>query len=381
LDILEKVGSYEQFNSDLLFTKAAIFSQMGRAKEAIATLKSMIKLADPNELDEIYLGIAFEYQNLSSPEKAITYLRKALQIKPDNEEALYEMAYCYDQAELDLEAIETFQELLNENPYAFHAWYCLGNSYSKLGLHEQAEVAYDYATVIRDDFASGHFNKALSQANQGKYHEAIESLHEAKQYDLIDSISLYYIGDCYEKLEDFRQAERYYRQALERDPKMADALIGLVVALDQQGNSLESLHHARKALELEPDNADHWYVLAEICEKMGFIEESIEAYEMSLTSGYSDTDIWLDYSQLLFQQGLHEEVESVIHRAIQTHPGKSEIYYRFAAYLLQNGQVNDAEDMLSLALEIDPENQHQLWDYYPEARNFPQVIDLVNHYK
>src|SRR5690606_40122280 len=56
--------------------------------------------------DEVYYQIAALYQTQGHYEKAIHYLRKCLKVSKDNQEALYEIAFCYDVLDKQTESIE-----------------------------------------------------------------------------------------------------------------------------------------------------------------------------------------------------------------------------------------------------------------------------------
>src|SRR3546814_9774721 len=72
---------------------------------------------------------------------------------------LYELAFCFDIIDRQEESIAFYQKYIDEEPYSYAAWYNLGNAFNKLGLFEKAIDAYDYAILVRDNFAAAYFNK------------------------------------------------------------------------------------------------------------------------------------------------------------------------------------------------------------------------------
>src|SRR3546814_16766745 len=65
------------------------------------------------------------------------------------------------------------QKYIDEEPYSYAAWYNLGNAFNKLGLFEKAIDAYDYAILVRDNFAAAYFNKGNALMNLERFQEAI----------------------------------------------------------------------------------------------------------------------------------------------------------------------------------------------------------------
>jgi len=377
LRTLEKVEEIEKWNIDLYLTKASILSQVGRNQQAVEVLQHVIEIAPADEIDEICINLAFEYQNLNQPEKAVEALTKALKHNPENEEALYELAYCFEQTGDELSAIESFQAFIDNAPYSHHAWYCLGNVYMQIGALEKALEAYDYAIVIQDDFASGHFNKALCLIQLELYEQAIEQFHESLKYELIDSVCLFYIAECHFKLGEYRKAEIHYKKAIQKDERLTDAWIGMAAVLQEEGRLVEALHHVKRALSLDEKNAENWFLFAEMQVAMEFMEDAIQAYEKAIELGYTKLAIWLNYSDLLFHEGRMDECQSVMERAFESSPKESELYYRYTAYLLVQNMEAEALGFLDLGLKLNKERVNQLFHYYPDAFQFNAVIDLI----
>ena len=381
IEIIEQLELLERSNTELLIVKAAIYGQQGDTSKAIDILKYAIQFASKSELEDIYQNLSFELQTLEKFDEAIDFLKKVLDLNHNNEDALYEISYCFENADNDIEGAEFFERYINNHPYSYHAWYNLGTIFMRLGLYEKAEQSFDYAIVIKEEFPSAYFYMASAQAKQERFKDAIETYKASLQYEIIDTVTHFYIADCYEKLDQYKQAEKHYRAALDSDPQMATAWLGIAIALDHQNMTFESLHYIKKAIELEKNNPDYWFVLGEIQEKVGFIEEAAEAYEQVINLEYKDIDIWLDYSKMLFENGLIDEANEVVERAMEKHPDRSEIYYRFVAYLLKNGQLNDAFDFLRKALSMNVDLSSELLEYYPESKSINGVLELIDTYK
>ncbi|HAH58422.1 MAG TPA: hypothetical protein DCL86_09760 [Bacteroidales bacterium] len=69
LRVLSKVEDIDPHNSEVFFTKGAIYSQMKRYADAIEEYNKAIK--DDEDLANIYSNIAFEYENLGNYHKSI----------------------------------------------------------------------------------------------------------------------------------------------------------------------------------------------------------------------------------------------------------------------------------------------------------------------
>ncbi|MNT98487.1 Tetratricopeptide repeat protein [compost metagenome] len=61
------------------------------------------------------------YQGEADFEKAIYYLKKTLELNMDNQEALYELAYCYDILDRQEESVEFYKKYIDSEPYSYYA--------------------------------------------------------------------------------------------------------------------------------------------------------------------------------------------------------------------------------------------------------------------
>ena len=70
----------------------------------------------------------------------------------------------------------------------------------------------------------------------GNFKKAIEVYKETFQYEEPEAITNYYIGECYEKMNDFVSSSKYYQKAIELDDQFADAWVGAGISFNELGN-------------------------------------------------------------------------------------------------------------------------------------------------
>ena len=144
--------------------------------------------------------------------EAIIILKTALMVNSENEGALYEIAFCYDQLGDYNLAIECYSQFIDENPYSFTAWYNLGNAYSKIE-NRKALWAYDYSILINSNFGPAHFNIANAYLSKEKFYKAIEHFNECMRIDGDDTAHCY-IGECYEQVNELELSKHHYKRSL-----------------------------------------------------------------------------------------------------------------------------------------------------------------------
>ena len=302
LELLLQAEKIDPLHPEIFMTRGSIYSLTGLPEEAIKNFKKSIELAGESKeiIEDGYLYLAFEYENLEQYEDAIFCLKKTIDLNPLSDAALYELSFCFEITNKDSEAVEYFNAFLDKHSYSNCAWFNLGVAYNRLGLFEKAIESYDYVIAIKEDFSPAYFNKANSLANINKLEEAIACYEETFKHEKPEAITYCYIGECYEKLKN-----------------LGDAWIGIGIVLDQQDKLTEGIHYLKKAIEIDKTNADYWYVIGDAYQKLGFAEEAKDSYKKVIELDPSLENIWLDYSNLLFEEGDKEDAVEILAQGIK----------------------------------------------------------------
>ena len=380
LSVLDAISKLEPFNVDVYLHKAGIYSQLRNHHRAVEHYKRALALADEG-LDDIHLDLAFEYENLEQFDLAIHSLQQALEMNPENEAVLYELAYCYDLAEAHQSAITFFREFTNEHPYAFVAWYNLGNALARMDRFEESVEALDYCLAIEERFTAAHFSKARNLLIQGSYQEAIDCYQETIAVDGPQAITFSYIGECYEKMDNYEEALIHYDRSIALDANWVDAWIGRGVVRDMQDRLPEALKDLEKAIELAPELGDAWYYLANVLARMDRPEEAFAAFVKMNKLEPDNLDGWLDHSDLLFRMKGAGPAVRKLREGEQVHQLNSRYRYRMASYLLQDGQQQQGLLELEEALMAEHAGHVLFLEHFPEAMQLPQVVHLLELYR
>ncbi|HMN04577.1 MAG TPA: tetratricopeptide repeat protein [Flavobacteriales bacterium] len=380
LDLLDAVEKVEPWNEEVQLHKAGIFSQQRNHRRSVEHYKRALELAEDG-LDEIYLDLAFEYENLEDFESAIDCLKQALELNPENEVVLYELAYCYDLAGADEASITFFRNFTNDDPYSSVAWYNLGNVLAKLERYEESNEALDLAIVIDERFSSAWFSKARNLLIAGKYEEAIACYEETLVFDGPQAITYSFIGECYEKMERFEQALINYDQSIALDPEWVDAWIGRGVVKDMQDRLPEALNALQHALRLSPDHPDALYYYALALGRAGRSEEAFALFEKLHVVEPQNLDAWMDHADMLLQLKDAEAALLKFQEGGQVHKLNPHYKYRLVSYLLRTGRDQQALLELEEALAADHAGHTQLLNYWPDVAKMPQVMHLIELYR
>lgn len=377
LDIVEKL---EPWNEEVHLHKAGIYSQQRNHRRSVEHYKKALDLAEEG-LDEIHLDLAFEHENLEEYEEAIACLKSALELNPENEAVLYELAYCYDLAGADEACIHFFRHFTDNHPYSSVSWYNLGNVYAKLERYEESTDALDLAIAIDERFSSAYFSKARNLLIGTKYEEAIHCYEETLAFDGPQAITYSFIGECYEKMEQFEQALIHYDQAIALDPEWVDAWIGRGVVKDMQDKVPEAVVALQQAVRTAPEHPDAWYYLASAMARAKRYSEALSAFEKVNVLEPQNLDGWLDHADLLLELKGVEAAILKLQEAAQVHRINARFKYRLASYMLRGGHLQQGLLELEEALVADHALHTQLLEHWPEVIQIPQVLHLIDLYR
>jgi tetratricopeptide (TPR) repeat protein len=102
-----------------------------------------------------------------------------------------------------------------------------------------------------DDF----LDSAKKHIHADRYKKAIEVLEEAiEDYGYRTAEAYFFLGYCYDTLAETELAKYNYKEALERDPAIPDALYNLGILLRDEGKHTEAVRYLKRYLVLVPDS-------------------------------------------------------------------------------------------------------------------------------
>lgn len=378
LNLLNSVEKIEIGSTELMLTKASIFSQLRDHKSAIKYFNEALRMAEEQEdKDEIFLDLAMEYQALRDFRGALKVLEEAIKINPANEGAIYEIAFCYDQLGDFKKAIKCYSDFIDENPYSFTAWYNLGNAYSKLEDYDKAIDAYGYCIVINEDFGPVYFNLGNAYMGKDAFKEAIDSFEKCMELDGDDPMALCYIGECFEQLGELESAEYYYKKSLDLAPLLPDAWLGLGIVEDLKGNTQEGITLIIKASDLDPNNSGIYHVLAGAYEKMEDLENAVYFYDKSLKLDSSDEDCLRGYVQLLDKIASAPDVLEFLQNFTNEYGTNSTLDLLLVNQMWKLNRKEEALNLFKVCVEKDVQYAKEIFEINSSLLNVSEFVHLT----
>lgn len=266
---------YSDSNEDVHLLLASAYSQIKNHAKSIEHYLHVIPFVNESILEEVKFDLVFEYQAIDDFLEAIEVLKEILIANPENEAAVFEIAFCFDAKNLVNEGLTYFNSFIDNHPYSFITWFNLGNFYLKSDEIELAIEAFEFSYAIQEDFTPAMINLAMVYVLRGDNLKAIHVFNSALEYEPANDFIFSAIAESYEQIGNLIKAVEYYKEAIQINPKNVDALYGIAVVYRLIDEHRKAHTFIKRAFEIDGENEVVILVYAQV--KI-FYEE----YEMAL---------------------------------------------------------------------------------------------------
>lgn len=269
---------------DATLLKIEVLLRTGSYPESLKMSRQLMK----DESTDHYaagLGLAYMYITTHHFEDALEFLKESEKIDPNCVDTLNGLAFCYSNLGFNQQALEAFERITRIDPYMAEAWYNIGLIELTKKNFQDALHAFDYALTIQPDDPNIIIHKAQTLSNLQLYNEAIDEFQQAIELSTDKSEKMeswLEIGFCFEQLELYTEAIRYYEMALKVSPGDYRALSGIAICLLDQEKYLESIMYLKQALEINDQAPDAWAYMAEAMIGLDRVDEALRAYHRSI---------------------------------------------------------------------------------------------------
>ncbi|MEG1838104.1 MAG: tetratricopeptide repeat protein [Bacteroidaceae bacterium] len=318
----------ETFDTDVKLLKAEIYVYNGQYKEADDLFHELEKeTEDEEELVATISDIISVYLSYSYTFEAIPWLQKAIEQYPDNLGFHFQLADVFTIQKQTDKAIEIYNKLLDQDPYSIDCWLKLGKVYCDIEDFPKAIEAYDFALAI--------------EAN--------------------DRMALVLKADCYNKLENYEEANKIYFRLMELSPNSEIPYYMVGVNFIAQGDFAKAKEYLLQVEEKSDSYSmqifDAYTSLAQCEEKLGNIPAAIKYIDKALGEDSSDPDLYMMKGHLFCSENKIVEGKKNFLKAEECADNNVEILINIVSHYLEDGLLSEAEHLCETILEIEPNNK------------------------
>ena len=356
--LLLEIEQLSPYQEDIFLQRASIFSKKKNHTLAIKLLEKAIDLTDDKV--EVWNLIGMEYLFLENYLKSKIFFLKCVENNPYDYQSLYNLLYCYEQLEENLEAIDTLNNILETNPYSEIAWHQLGKLYVTIEKPEEALSAFEFAIISDNSFTGAYIEKGKLLEKMGKINEAIENYEISLQLNDPNAYVNHRIGKSHLKLGNDDLAIQFFKKSIKLEPNHEKSWVSLVDFFLKRKEYLKAQHHVGKSIQANGDSSDLWRKSAEIHFEMNLYEEAALACDNAVELGQNELKTWIMWMDSLIHLKEWELAIKVCEKALKHHDNKASFLYRLAGCKMRIGMKKEglkifekAKQNLPLPLKIN----------------------------
>jgi tetratricopeptide (TPR) repeat protein len=154
----------------------------------------------------------------------------------------------------------------------------------------------------------------------------------------------------------FKEAERFYEQALERDPNLVEALQGLVGIYVQQKQPARALARVNAQIAVAPNNSIYHLLLAKVLVNSKDLEKAEAELEKAIELDKNNMDAFLILGQVQAARGLVEQAIGSYQSAIRQNPRDVRNYVLLGALEESRSNWREAQDLYQKALQVQSDH-------------------------
>jgi tetratricopeptide (TPR) repeat protein len=374
--LLNELYAIEPTNEEIYIQKANIYSKRDNHEKAVELLQTALKYTD--DFADVYNLIGMEYLFMDNLELAKTNFIKCLEEDTDDQAALYNVVYCFEFLDQNEDAIAYLTKYIDKNPYSEIAWHQIGRLNYGLKRYEDALRAFEFATLIDDEFLGAFMEKAKALERLKKYEEAIESYTRTIELDDATPYALLRMGKCYEKIGNKVLALKYFNKTVHEDPLLDKGWIAITDFYVRQKKYQKALFYVNKALSIDNQNRLYWKRFATINKELNLFEEAEFGYRKAVEFGDYQLDTWLFWVDILQFLGEFESAIQTLLQASEHFPEEYEVEYRLAGLYFMIHDDKKAKFHLSNGLRLSFKNRTLLEELFPVVWARKMVQNAIN---
>ncbi|MCU1382955.1 MAG: hypothetical protein JWL71_1652 [Acidobacteria bacterium] len=271
LHALERVVAQDPKVIDAWFMLGNEYYRRRQFARAIEQFKRALDLKP--DYDLVVINMANAYRALGRDQEAMVGYRRFMELDPKNAQIRYEAAQILiDGGKLD-EARQELTQALALEPKLAAARNALGVLALRRGDLPGAEREIRAAIAEKADVRLAHYNLALLAEQQGDMPRAIAEYRKEMELHANSYKAAFNLGKLYERTGDRVRQIAEYRKAVEMNPAFAEGHLFLAKAYLDAGEQLdEAVRLARTGIDLEP-HGDYaplgHYVIADVLSRRG----------------------------------------------------------------------------------------------------------------
>jgi tetratricopeptide (TPR) repeat protein len=388
------------------FNLAQIYRGLAEPEKSLTHALRVIEILSPENIDRrhVYVmaldQIGCAYVGLDDCEKAKEYFYKALEIKEDYLDPLFNLGYVYSKEGNYDKADELFLRYLKvrDNFSEHREW--MGLILNNLNSHFAVYYGLGLSQYFRNniDKALEYFHKVIEEAGDFEYtqHLIARCYRQKKRFDKIvfhckkaienrheDSEIYILLGEAHLNLGEHKMASDSFEKALSFDDSGNASLLGLAGAASLEGDLVKASEAVDKALRKSPNSPQALAAKGDLLYHSRNYISAAENYRKQSKASPSDPAALNNLGNCFFKQKNYASAEQYYRRTLKLSSGFSLAYRNLAVCLLNQNRLKESIAFFEKYLEYSPDEpglHATLGDIYYNMKDYWKAISQYEKY-
>jgi tetratricopeptide (TPR) repeat protein len=276
-----------------------------------------------------YFKAGEEFAKKMNFRDAIEQYTNAIELDPDYDKAYIQRAIAYTKIEDYEKAATDFDRAIVFNEKDPELYYYSGMACHLQGKNSEAFSKLSKAVEMKNNFLEAFQIRSEVLMDLGRYQEALDDCQRCLKLKE-DEKGYYNLGQVYEKLEMYDEAEAAYRNSIEKNRRMAGTHFALASLLYRTGNYNGAYSSVMEVLELEPTHLQGLLLQSQVLAAQKNYPKAIEVLSIASIEYPDEPEIFL-YRGTYYSM-LNQAAFAIIDytKVIELDPGLAEVYYKRA---------------------------------------------------
>jgi tetratricopeptide (TPR) repeat protein len=404
--LLKKQLEENPDNAFAHFNLAQIYRGLGEPASSLEHAKRVIDILKPSDIDRrhVYVmaldQIGCAYVGLEQLDRAKEYFHKALEIKDDYLDPLFNLGYVYSREGDFDRADEIFNRYLRVRAaFAEHREWIgliLNNLNSQfavyfgLGLSQfvrrNTDKALEYFQKVIDqvgDFEFTHHLMARCYRARGQFKQVLHHCEKAIEFGHEDTEIYLLKGEAYLNLKDSLGASGCFEESLKLDSNYSPSLLGLAAAASVDGDYEKALELVNEALANSPKSPQALAAKGDLLYYAGQYGSAANSYRNQSELNPDDPISLNNLANCFLKQGNFASAEFCYRRALKASPDFGLGYRNLAVLLVRQKKNEDAVSFFEKYLTFSPDDSEVhvvLADLYYQLKEYWKAISHYEHH-
>lgn len=344
---------------DVYKSFAIAYIKNQEADKAIELIDKAIKISEEEDYSLYYIG-GTACMAAQKFEDSIKYIKKALELNPDNIQLYNNLGTAYLTTGKTEEALETYKKTAEIDPKDSLAYFNIGSILQIQDKHEQACEYFAKANELEPEDQNYITAWAVSEVKAGRLKEAIEHykyLAACYPQKINYRINL---ASCYEAIGEYDIAIALLKQLVLISPKSAPLMKKLATAYMKTGQYANAKEIYEKIIKQGSTSYETHYELALLCVKTDNIDRAEQILKKVCKLQPDFAPAHKDLGVIYLNKRLFDYAKDEFEQAYKYDSENYSIVIEYANFLHATSNFEKADEMYQKALEIEPQNPNAL---------------------